>query len=303
MRTIILTLLWSVLMTVAAAAHADRLSYLEPPCDPYYPHVQHPRLTTPQWVGDEGVEAVVILSIDDMRDSAKYERFLRPLLDRLKQIDGRAPVSIFANQVDPQDPQLQAWLQEGLSLETHTADHPCPLLCDGDFEKAKSTYERCVDQLFQVPNNRPVAFRMPCCDSLNTPSPRFWTEIFARTTDSGNHLAIDSSVFNIFTKEDATIPAELVTRDDGSSRFRHYVPFPSFVNTIENYPYPYIIGGVCWEFPCVVPSDWEAQHVQQPNNPMTVEDWNRALDITVLKQGVMPIVFHPHNWIPRRATG
>ena len=62
--------------------------------DPYYVSRTFPKLITPQWVGEEGVEAVVILAIDDMRDPAKYEAFLRPILDRLKKIDGRAPVSI-----------------------------------------------------------------------------------------------------------------------------------------------------------------------------------------------------------------
>ena len=41
----------------------------------------------------------------------------------------------------------QKWLREGLSLETHTFDHPCPLLAGGDFAKAVTTYERCVDLL------------------------------------------------------------------------------------------------------------------------------------------------------------
>ena len=86
----------------------------------------------------------------------------------LKKIDGRAPVSIMTCDVKPNDPQLQAWLKEGLSLETHTFDHPCPLLKDGDLAKAKATYDRCVDLLAEVPSNKPVAFRMPCCDSLNT---------------------------------------------------------------------------------------------------------------------------------------
>ena len=287
---------WLILFSVGSVA-ADELSYLNQPCDPYYPGLHHAKLTTPQWIGDPDVEAVVILSIDDMRESGKYEAFLRPLIDRLKQIDGRAPISIFANEVDPQDNQLQTWLAEGLSLETHTVDHPCPLLCDGDLAKAKSTYDRCVDQLCDVPGSKPVAFRMPCCDSLNTPSPRFWTEIFAKKTTRGNFLSVDSSVFNVFTPDDPDLTKDITHNEDGSLRFRSYLPFPSFVNTIENYPYPYIIDGTCWEFPCVVPSDWEAQHVQQPNNPKTVADWQVALDATVKKQGVMPIVFHPHDWI------
>ena len=264
---------------------------------PYKVGLQTPKLTTPQWVGESGVDAVVVLSIDDMREIEKYETFLRPLLDRLKKIDGRAPVSIFTNSIDPGEPHLQTWLKEGLSLEVHTVDHPCPLLSDGDFAKAKSTYDRCVDMMESIPNSKPVAFRMPCCDSLNTPSPRFRREIFEKQTEKSNYLAIDSSVFNIFTADDPDLDPKLTKNEKGESRFRKYVPFKSFVNTVENYPYPYIIGDTCWEFPCVVPSDWEAQYVQKPNNPDTVRDLQRALDATVAKQGVMPIVFHPHGWI------
>ncbi len=273
-----------------------RLAYLDA-SDPYYVGLSFPRLITPQWIGEAGVEAVVVLAIDDMRDPKKYENFLRPILDRLKKIDGRAGLSIMTNVVDPADPQLQTWLDEGLNFDAHTIDHPCPLLAGGDFEKARSTYDRCIDLLAGVPNNLPVAFRMPCCDSLNTPSPRFFSEIFNRTTSEGRYLQIDSSVFNILTPADPRLPRSTVELSDGSSRFRRYLPFEAFVNTIENYPYPYVINRLCWEFPCVVPSDWEAQNIQRPNNPRTVEDWKAVLDATVIKQGVFNLVFHPHNWI------
>ncbi len=303
--------------------NGNRLTYLDEPCNPYYVHKDFPKLTTPMWVGEEGVDAVVVLAIDDMRDPAKYEAYLRPILNRLKQIDGRAPVNIMTNNVKPDDPQLQSWLAEGLSFDVHTIDHPCPLLKDGDLAKAKSTYDRCVDLLASIPGNKPVAFRMPCCDSLNTVSPRFFTEIFNQTTPlapaggegsgvrgdaklAGRFLQIDSSVFNVFTSDDKTIPRELVLDADGKERFEQYIPsnvpgrperHANFVNTIENYPYPYVIDRMCWEFPCVTPSDWSAQFRQKPNNPKTVEDWKAALDITVLKQGVFCLVFHPHNWI------
>ena len=82
------------------AADGNRLTYLDE-SDSYYVSRHSPKLITPQWVGEEGVEAVVILAIDDMRDPQKYEKFLRPILQRLKKIDGRAPVSIMTNQVDP----------------------------------------------------------------------------------------------------------------------------------------------------------------------------------------------------------
>ena len=191
--------------------NGNRLTYLDEPCNPYYVHRDFPKLTTPMWVGDEGVEAVVILGIDDMRGHEKWEAYLRPILNRLKQIDGRAPVSIMTCTIDPKHPHLQQWLEEGLSLEVHTVDHPCPRLGGmkgkgvrdqgsgagkdakpdaapldtrlSALDLSKDTYDRCVDLLNEVPNNKPVCFRMPCCDSLNTLSPRFFTEIFAK---SGN---------------------------------------------------------------------------------------------------------------------
>jgi hypothetical protein len=228
-----------LLTSAALAADGNRLTYLDE-SDPYHVARRSPRLVTPQWVGEEGVEAVVILAIDDMRDPAKYETFLRPILQRLKRIDGRAPVSIMTNQIDPKDARLQGWLKEGLSLETHTIDHPCPLLQRGDFARARSTYERCVDLMGEVPGSRPVAFRVPCCDSLNTPSPRYFAEIFNKKTAKGNFLTIDSSVLNIFTSNDPELPRELVVDADGQDRFLKYVPADrTFVNTIENYPYPY----------------------------------------------------------------
>ncbi len=288
-----------VLVAIAAgalAADGNRLAYLDA-SDPFYPARQFPKLVTPQWVGEAGVEAVVILSIDDMRGHERWEAFLRPILERLKKIDGRAPVSIMTCQIDPRHPHLQKWLAEGLSFETHTLDHPCPLLQKGDFAAARRTYEQCVDQMAAVPGSRPVAFRMPCCDSQNTPSPRFYAEIFNRRTPSGNFLQIDSSVFNIITANDPELPRELVVDGRSQEIFRRYLPFESYVVTIEDYPYPYVIGKLCWEFPCVVPSDWSAQHVQKPDNPRTVEDLKRAIDAAVVKQGTFTLVFHPHKWI------
>jgi putative membrane-bound dehydrogenase-like protein len=279
----------------AVAADGNRLAYLQE-CNPYYPSRTFPKLTTPQWVGEEGVEAVVILAIDDMKGHELWEKFLRPILNRLKKIDGRAPVSIMTCQIDPKDPHLQTWLKEGVSLETHTFDHPCPFFSKG-FARAKETYEKCVDLLHEVPGNKPVAFRMPCCDSMNTPSPRFYAEIFNKTTPKGHFLQIDSSVFNVFTPRDKELPRSLVLDEQGRERFTKYLPADrAFVNTIEDYPYPYVIDRLCWEFPCVTPSDWQAQHLHKPANPITVKDWKAALDCTVIKQGVFTMVFHPYGW-------
>ena len=84
---------------------------------------------------------------------------------------------------------------------------------------------------------------------------------------------------------------------DGKERFRKYIPFPSFVNTIENYPYPYVIGRMCWEFPCIVPERLGSPEPPQAEQSQTLEDMKAALDCVVLKQGVFNLVFHPHGWI------
>jgi putative membrane-bound dehydrogenase-like protein len=301
---------WLVALVIVQSSTANggdesnRLAYLDE-CNPWYPHKDFPKLITPQWVGEDGVEAVIVLAIDDMRDPAKYEQYLRPILNRLKQIDGRAPVSIMTCDVKPEDAQLQSWLGEGLSIECHTSDHPCPIL-QGEFATAKSTYDRCIDLMGQIPGNKPLAFRTPCCDSLNTVSPRFFSEIFSSTTENGNFLQIDSSVFTFFTSEDESLPKDLVLDANGNERFWKYLPknnkyggntHDNFVNYIKNYPYPYVINNSCWEIPCIAPSDWSAQHLHGINNPITVEDWKAAIDLTVHKQGCFSLVFHPHGWI------
>lgn len=273
----------------ALAADANRLTYLDDP-SPFWPGPKTPKFTTPQWVGEKGVDAVVILAIDDMRDPAKYEAFLRPILNRLKAIDGRAALSIMTNTVKPDDPQLQAWLAEGLSIESHTLTHPCPLLGKANFEEAARTYHESVDLLASIPGNKPVAFRMPCCDSMNSASPRFYAEIFSRTSPQGRFLSIDSSVF--------TLPP--------GERFAKYFPsemhppmkrtFGDYAGYIDDYPYPYVIGNRCWEFPCIVPSDWEAFNAIGPKTATMLEDWKAGLDDVVAKKGVFTAVFHPHGW-------
>jgi hypothetical protein len=290
----------AVLSAAPFSTNANRLAYLDED-NPFYPHRDFPRLITPQWVGEPGVEAVVILAIDDMRDSKRYEAYLRPILDRLKRLDGRAPVSIFANVVEPSDPQLQTWLKEGLSLEVHTLTHPCPLLQKGSFTNAWNTYHGGVDLLSKVPGNKPVAFRMPCCDSMNSPSPRFYAEIFNRISPDGNFLQADSSVMCLLTDD-------FLKRHGASPRpqtpdprpqtltdhFRRYFPattnaltkksLANFGTYLEDYPYPYVINRTCWEFPAMVPSDWEAFNAHGPTNAATVADWQLALDAVVRAQ-------------------
>ena len=70
----------------AEAGNGNRLTYLDDFSNPYYPHLNFPKLVTPQWVGEEGVEAVITLGIDDMREVDRYEAYLRPILDRFGSI-------------------------------------------------------------------------------------------------------------------------------------------------------------------------------------------------------------------------
>src|SRR5882757_9531347 len=99
--------------------NGNRLVYLDE-SDPFYPGLNFSKLTTPQWIGEPGVDAAVILAIDDMRDMKHYEEYVRPILERLKKIDGRAHFSIMTIKVKTDDSQLQTWLKEGVSLEVHT---------------------------------------------------------------------------------------------------------------------------------------------------------------------------------------
>lgn len=298
-RVLAAVLLWTIGTLSALAADAgNRLAWVDDPCNPYYVGLDAPKLVTPQWIGQPGVEAVIVLSIDDMRSSAPYEKCLRPIIERLKQIDGRGPVSIMTNHADLADPQLQQWLAEGVTVEPHTITHPCPCLHSGDLAQAKQSYDGAIDLLVQIPNSHVTAFRMPCCDSMNSVGPRFFTELFGKTTPAGNFLRVDSSVFMAFTADDPALPASLTTDEEGRPRFTKYIPRDrNYVNYVENYPYPYVIDRLCWEMPSAIPDDWLGINLQGNHHPATIRDMRAAIDAVVLKQGVFTLTFHPDRWI------
>jgi VCBS repeat protein len=259
---------------VIAGDTGNRLVALDEPCAPYMVGLETPKLTTSQWVGAEGVEAVIVLAVDDLQDPAKYEQYIRPIVRRLKHFDTDAGMSLMATRVDAADPQLQTWLAEGVTVEPHTADHPCPCLQGKDLPAAKAT------------------------DSMNSVSPRFFTEVFNRTTAGGYFQTIDSSIFHIFSGNDPALPRQLAFDQPGRERFRKYVPTDrGMVNLIEDYPYPFVIGRLCWEIPCLMPSDWDAQHLNGKCSPATVVDLKAAVDATVIKGGIFSLCFHPHGWI------
>ena len=286
------------LASVAAAADGNRLTYLDAFCDPYYVGLDSAKLVTPQWIGDEGVEAAAILSIDDLKDPAVHENFLRPIIERLKQIDGRGPVSCMGTQIDVNLPIFQQWRKEGVTVEPHTYHHPCPCLQGDDLAKAKTTYDLCVDQMCSIPNSKPVAFRMPCCDSMNSMSPRFYVEVFNKTTPEGNFLNINSSVFLLFTPGEPALPPALLRDEENRLRFDKYVPRDrEFVNYVEDYPYPYVVARLCWELPSAMPDDWQGFNQFGAHSPTTVRDMQAAIDATVAKQGVYTLTHHAGRWI------
>lgn len=300
MQRVWLVVVWLIFPAVGAiAADANRLTALDEYANPYPCGLKTARLITPQWIGEEGVDAVVVLSIDDLGDVAKYEQFLRPILQRLKRIDGRAAVSIMTIKVAPNDPQLASWLAEGVDLEAHTLTHRAPLLQGGDFAAARKTFDDCVDLLAGIASCRPVAFRTPYCDSENVVSPRMFAEILGKTTPAGRFLELDSSVGVLFTPGDPALPRKLAIDEEGRERFVKYVPKQDrdYVGYVEDYPYPYVIGGTCWEVPIAMPDDWQGFHANGFTSPITLRDMKAGIDAAVLKKGIFTLCFHPHKWI------
>lgn len=297
----------------------DRFAYLDER-DPYYPSLNFPKLTTPMWVGEPGVEAVVQLSIDDMgpanppfkllapaKSPEFYYAFLKPAVDRLKAIDGRAPISVYALQASADDLTMQRMLDEGFSIEAHTYTHAVPYFRTDPSSIGGSTltwcirdFLDCVSGLNAASSRGPVSWRMPGCDARNTTSPRFFSEVLPLVTSKGDFLTMDSSVFMTLTSADPDLPRELVVDEAGRERFARFaggIPFTKFfVNSIADYPYPYVINGRFWELPVVMPGDAHGVHAYGGGKPQILDDWKRALDIIVRKQGLFTLCFHPHGY-------
>ncbi|MEE9142579.1 MAG: dehydrogenase, partial [Gammaproteobacteria bacterium] len=301
----------------AAQRVGSRFVYLDER-DPYYPHSGFPKLTTPMWVGEEGVDAVILLSVDDMGgppfrprydvSPEAFERFLTPLIKRLKKIDGRAPIAVMTCQTNPNSPTVQRLLKQGLSFDCHTFTHRFPFFRSNEghgpdeaLKFARLDYLACLENLFEVPGNRPVTHRMPGCDAQNSVSPRFFTEVFPLRTNDGRFLTCDSSITTWFPSDDETLPHEWRYDAEGRERFGkypHHIPqTQNFVNKITDYPYPYPINQLIWELPVTIPCDSHGVHQHRPKSPKTVDDWKRAVDICVRKQGLLTLLFHTIGYI------
>ena len=54
--------------TWADVSQGNRLAYLDEPNNPWQTDRGSAKLITPQWIGEEGVDAVIVLAIDDRRE-------------------------------------------------------------------------------------------------------------------------------------------------------------------------------------------------------------------------------------------
>ena len=69
-------------------SEVNRLAHLDEPNNPWQVSIESAKLITPQWIGEEGVEAVAVLAIDDMSgDGQHFRNYLSPIIERLKLID------------------------------------------------------------------------------------------------------------------------------------------------------------------------------------------------------------------------
>jgi hypothetical protein len=140
----------------AVEKSGSRFAYLDER-DPYYPGLGSAKLTTPMWVGEDGVEAVVQLSIDDMgrlepafrlmsyaKSPQLYYQFLQQAIERLRRIDGRAPISIYTLQAQADNPWFQRMLKEGLTIEAHTFTHAVPFLRRDPSTMSEESLEWCI---------------------------------------------------------------------------------------------------------------------------------------------------------------
>ena len=148
-----------------------------------------------------------------------------------------------------------------------------------------------------MPDSRPVAFRMPCCDSLNTPSPRFYAEIFNRKTTKGNFLTIDS---RCSTSSPRTIPncraSWFSTRTGRIASASICPPIARSSTPSRTIRIPTSSAGCAGSFPASCPAiGWPSTAINRTTRH--VRDWKAALDATVIKRGVFCLVFHPHGWI------
>ena len=67
------------------SSEANRLAHLDEPNNPWQVNIRSAKLITPQWIGEEGIQGVAVLAIDDMSgDGQNFRDYLTPIIERLK---------------------------------------------------------------------------------------------------------------------------------------------------------------------------------------------------------------------------
>lgn len=266
----------------------NRLAYLDGH-DPFYPRSGTARLVTPQWIGEPGVDAAVVLTVDGLDDVTieQAEAYLTPVLERLRKIDGRSHLSVMVGALGPDDRRLRAWVDAGLGLESHPVRRTRPLLGRDGFAAAREAVHGGLDRLARVPGNRPVAIRLLPTDRAEAPSPRILAEIVTAPSPGGNVVSIDSSVPCLVTDPGAPRPAKA---GSGPSAFAS-----SF--TLIDYPFPYVVNGLVWELPWIVTAE-SLPTATRPGGPRTLADLKAAVGAVVARQGVCTLRLDPRRGPP-----
>ena len=284
--------------------------------NPFHPASKENPLTTPQWVGEKGVDAVIALSIDDFALDKK-ELFVQPRLrlrasapvsvkfdlsnvfDKLKSVnDDGAAITIMGEFYNGPKGLLfdfiEQWIQDGASLgaHTHTLIHDPTSGWSNVVNIAN-----CVASLMATESMKYGVMRLPGFDSTSISCEDGFQKYMLRSPAS-----VDSSVLNIL--KGVTRLGTTFTSDK-----------PDY---IVDYPYPYLLksclanrlAGVApfWEIPCTAPTDWQAWHALRETkafkrvtdaekDQMLVDDWKNSLDRVVELKGLLNLTFHPHGWI------
>ncbi len=176
-----------------------------------------PKLITPQWVGEAGIECVVLLGVEADGVLAEWEPVVRPIVERLKQINGRAPLSLFARDVEPGAQPLRAWLSDGVRVEVLL-----PAITERNVARWKARYDETIDRLTARLGTVPVACRIAGEIVTASPGPRFLGELFPLPTPGKNFLR-------------SVVVQSLSATEPGG------------VASVE--PFPRVAQRLCWVFP------------------------------------------------------
>lgn len=257
------------------------------------PMRSHPSavLPTPAWIGEQGVDAAVIVSVDDLRGAKlqKYNDFLSPILQELRSNNywseqANPSITIFACDLFGLTASRITNLTRTYDLQVHTISHNCPLFDEAREDKITATksandeIKRSIAHL-QDSGVEVAAFRAPCCDSQNEAMPNAFANMLIES-----NLTVDSSVCVVLGRD-----------AHNDSKQQSYLP-SGFDNFITNYPYPYVADNKIWEFPFVSPSDFQFNLSGASKNKI-VPEWCASLDSIVRARGTMVLLLHPNGWV------